>query len=648
VDSIWAVENRVINQLLSQRYEVVERVGESALFAVYKARDTATGRVVALKAVQPAFAAEPGFQKALETESQKTAELNHPHIARFLEWSAEEGHGYLITEFVRGINLKERIRRIAPFTLSIAVDYACAIVEALHYAHSLMQPHGDLRPHNVIVSPEGMVKVTDFGIQAAVARSTAAQAALLNRAAPYHAPELAMAQPGTVAGDLYALGAILYEMLTGAPLYTGSSLEAIANQHAFSAIPSLRAINPGVPRSIEGITLKCLQKRPEQRYQTAAELLNDLKAVRDALRFGKPLSWSPIDLDGLDAGGAALAAAAPATPPPSAAAPPAMVAPDPMEPVAESVVASEAVMPRRYRARSYDDRVPAILRFAIGAIFILILLTLVIMAGIWSSTWMVASPTQVPQLVGKSIEEVRKIAAERKFTLREHPEYSEQPRFIVYKTDPKSGHQIREKQIVNVWYSRGSRYVDVPKVVGLSREEAEQRLKEAGLTLGAVTTVYSDTVPPNQVLKQNPSYKKRVMHDTPVGISVSDGPLQETEETEGNTAPGGDVSGSGETVEPNVGSPSGSATGDRDRTFERVIAIPRDGRGRRLVRIEYIDSLGSPLPVVDEMYDEGDRIPVSFVYSGETITLRIYYDNEAKPAWQKTFNPEKTRNQRIQ
>ena len=287
----------MINQWVNQRYEVVEKAGEGPLFTVYKAREKGTNRIVALKAVHPNYAAEGEFFGALKAGLEATANLSHPNITIFQEFSTtEDGQPFAVVEFVRGINLKERVRRIAPFTLSVAVDYACAVTEALHYAHAVGQVHGDLRPQNVIISPEGAVKVTDFGVQQAIAVSPQAQQAVLRTAAPYHAPELSMKLPGSVSGDIYALGAILYEMLTGTPVYSADSPEGLADLHAFAAIPSPRVINPGVPRAVEGIILKCLQKKPEQRYRVVAELLNDLKAVRDALRFGKSLSWTPLEI----------------------------------------------------------------------------------------------------------------------------------------------------------------------------------------------------------------------------------------------------------------------------------------------------------------------------------------------------------------
>ena len=213
----------MINQIIAQRFEILEKVGESALFSVYKARDKASNRILAIKTVNPLYAANPGFMDALKSGMDAALALNHPNITYTQEAGREGDTPYFVTEFVRGINLKERIRRIAPFTLSIAIDFACAVAEGLHYAHSVGQPHGDLRPQNLIISPEGTLKITDFGVMRGIAASAKAQEEILRSAASYHAPELSMTLPGTPAGDIYALGAVLYEMLTGTPLYSGST-----------------------------------------------------------------------------------------------------------------------------------------------------------------------------------------------------------------------------------------------------------------------------------------------------------------------------------------------------------------------------------------------------------------------------------------
>ncbi len=657
----------MINHLIHQRYEVLEKVGESPLFVVYKARDKSANRVVAIKTVQPAYAADPAFMEGLKAGMNAAGHLNHPNITRVLEFGVDAGTSYSVLEFVRGINLKERIRRIAPFTLSVAVDFACAIGEALHYAHSIGQVHGDLRPQNVIISPEGAVKVTDFGVQRAVARSPLAQHEILLRAAPYHAPELSTTLPGTVVGDIYALGAILYEMLTGTSLYAGESPEAIAEMHAFSPIPSPRTLNPGVPRSVEGIIYKCLQKRPDQRYRSAADLLNDLKSVRDALRFGKPLSWSPIEFEQL---ATASAAPIPKQAEParagSVASPPVATVPEPVADVAASSV--PIAMPTRNRLRTEDDRVSIYLKIAIGTVTAVIVMALIGFVGVWSSLWVVPKPVAVPQMVGKPIDQVRAMAKQLNVTLREHSEYTDKPRNIVYKTDHDRGAQIHPGQTINVWYSKGPTYVNVPNVVNLPKEEAEKKLKDAGLTVGRIMPEYSSTVPANSVIRQNVSYKKRVFHDTAVDLVVSDGPKPDyasvdTNEPQ-NAAPSGtDNSGSGSGSADNGGTDTGTQndaatmppTGDQNstadnnsqtqpeqppHTFDRTIHIANDGEGIRQVRIDYRDSQGWHT-AIDELHNAGERFPLMFDYYGKYITMRIYYDGKLKKEF--TFDPQDKR-----
>ncbi|HLJ54811.1 MAG TPA: protein kinase [Chthonomonadaceae bacterium] len=467
------------NQVVSQRYEVLEKLGESPLFTVVKARDQVQGRVVAIKSLSATFAADIDFVNALQEALANAAALRHPNIAQFFDFGADELTPFFAVEYVRGINLTERIRRIAPFSLSVAIDYACAIGDALHLAHGAGQAHGDLRPQNVIISPEGAVKVTDFGVHPAVAKCPAALAQIAPRFMHYKAPELKYTQPGTPAGDLYALGAILFEMLTGSTPYAGDNLERVARDHAYSAIPSPRTINPGVPRSVEGILVKALQKQPADRYHTAAEMLNDLKSVRDALRFGKPLSWTPIDIERAAAAVSPPSAAAPvatgaaaatataaktasstAAPQRSTAAP--RPAARPLEPVAAAAASSRTAPAAANRLRNRDENVSLIIKVLIAVATGVIFFCLIGFAGIWAMRWVVPKPTPMPELVGKSIDDVRTFAKGMKVTLREHADYMERPRNIVYRTDPSRGDQIRVGHVLNVWYSKGPVYTNVP------------------------------------------------------------------------------------------------------------------------------------------------------------------------------------------
>jgi hypothetical protein len=228
-----------------------------------------------------------------------------------------------------------------------------------------------------------------------------------------------------------------------------------------------------------------------------------------------------------------------------------------------------------------------------------------------------------------------------KVHLIEHAEYNDKQRNIVYHTDQLPGASLRANHAVNVWYSKGAEYVDVPNLANLPRDEAEQKLSDAGLKLGQVTPGYSDKVPVNYIISQDVSFKKRVFHDTTVDLIVSDGPKPDYADSgSGTTADTGASSDqtpqdttSGDTP------PSGDAADTSSlRTCRRSVMIPHDRIGQRRVRIEYSDDLGAHPAIVDEMHSEGDTIPIKFDYYGKDVTLTIYYDNELKKT--VTFDPQ--------
>ncbi len=636
----------MINQLVNQRYEVVEKLGDSPLFAVYKARDQVQGRVVAIKSVIPAHAVDSSFVQDLNSSLASISGLKHPNIAQFYESGFEAGTPYAVVEFARGINLKERIQRIAPFSLSVAVDYACAIAEALHLAHSAGHPHGDLRPQNVVISPEGAVKITDFGVQPAVAMHAEVLAHLRTRMMYYKAPEVRFNQNGTPSADLYALGCMLYEMLTGSTPYVGEDLARLGLDHATSAIPSPRAINPGVPRSVEGIIVKALQKQASERYQSATEMLHDLKSVRDALRFGKPLSWTPIDIEK-----AAAAVAGPPTPVAPIkvveAVERASLSPRPLEPVAE-VAASSRLGPSvaSNRLRHEDETVSLIWKVLIAVATGIIFFCLIGFAGIWMTRWVVPKQSPVPELTGRSIEDVRAFAKTMKVALREHGDYMDRPRDIVYRTDPTRGDLIRAGHVLNVWYSKGPVYANVPNLENLQRDDAEQKLKVAGLTIGRVTLEYSAKVPRDAVIGQDVSPKKRVLHDTAVDLLVSDGPKPDYSDATGLTSDESSVGTAGASERPQTSNSHPDVADLQTHTFDRSVTIKNDGLGSRQVRIEYVDADGEHTPVIDEPHKDGDRVPLHFEYRGKKITLRAFYNDEKK--WEiPDLDPEATKHQRI-
>lgn len=580
-----------IGRIVGGRYELLERIGSGAFFQVFKARDRLAGRFVAVKVLLPEVQSDAAFREALVDAMQAVHSLVHPNIAGVYEVVTEDDCPVVVTEYVRGINLRERISRIAPFTVSIAVDFAVGICDALQYAHSDGVLHGDLRPANVIVSPEGVVKVTDFGVARAIAASRAATARNESRVAPYVAPEAAASGILAASADVYALGAVLFEMLTARPPYPADTPVQIALRHQHDPVPSPREINAGVPRALDGIVRKALQKQPDDRYHSAYDMLADLRKVRDALRFGRPLTWSPMG---------------------DAATPQTVVKPEPAPPVRETVLAPEKPMPT---PRRDTNGLAPFLRWSLSIMAIVVALLAFLGIGLWLSSFTRPEEKVFPDLVGKSIEEARTQATRLRIHLIEREEYNDSyDPGTVFRVDYEPGRPIRPGRAVLIWVSKGSRLVWVPNVTGLGAPEAEAKLKEAGLTLGQVDRRTSDDVPYGFIMSQNPRSGKRVERDTPVNLVVSDGPSE---------------GGSGASTE------SGSESAYAEHEWNIRHTVRRDGKGPRQVRIEYEDTLGTAT-VFDEVRNEGDTIEVQVRAQGPSIVVRVYYSDDPVPVSERT------------
>lgn len=604
------------------RYEVLERVGDGTFFQVVKARDKAMNRVVVLKVPQPNMAADSAFCEALRASISEVTNLTHPNIARVYEVGEGETGPFLVTEYVRGMNLKERIRRIAPFTLSVAVDFAIAIGEALQHAHSAGVVHGDLRPENVVISPEGAVKVTDFGMAPVLAASPQAAASNLGRAVHYQAPEVATGAGATPSVDIYALGVILYEMVTGALPYSGETPVMTAMRHQTEPVPSPRMVNPGVPRSLEGVVMKALQKRPQERYLHVSDMLNDLKSIRDALRFGKSLSWSPMEAD------RTISSVKAAAPTPGAAATPVV-----SEPAPRAEVPASGGAARMSSIYATDDGVPSGLKIVLSIVAGVFLTVLIVGVGLWMSFAKGQDAQKFPHVVGMNIDQAKAAAEKINVRLIEHDEYNDRyDNGIVYRSEWEADQPIKAGRSVNVWVSKGSRMVWVPEITKLAKDDAEAKLKAAGLVLGSVNRTFDNSVPFDCVVSQNPRAGKRVSRDVPINLTLSDGPKVEGD---------GGASAPDQAMPPDTSTDTGatdtggaaSAGDDTPSVTTLTVRVPRDGLGTRRVRVEYDDARGTH-SAVDEYHGESDRISQKVEVYGGKITVRVFYGDSSTPVSQ--------------
>ena len=340
--------------LIGGRYSLRDHLGSGCMAEVFLAYEEDLERDVALKILKEQYADDEGFVERFRREAQSAASLNHPNIVRIYDWGGTENGeaSYIAMEYAPGGTLKDRILEYGPLPPYKAVEVASQIAEALGFAHERGVIHRDIKPQNILLSALGDAKVTDFGLARAAYSTSLSQTSLVLGTASYMSPEQAMGGPADPRSDLYSLGVVLYEMLTGELPYEGDSSVTIAVKHVMEPPRAPGEVNSEVPEGISALTQKLLAKDPGDRYTSATQLIEDLRRVRDGL--------PPAFADAT--GGVATDGAVLPVPP---------VPPDP---------GGDGVSSRSYVV--YGRRSGKLLR-ALGA-FVIVLLALLLGAAVWS------------------------------------------------------------------------------------------------------------------------------------------------------------------------------------------------------------------------------------------------------------------------
>ncbi|HJW58036.1 MAG TPA: Stk1 family PASTA domain-containing Ser/Thr kinase [Actinomycetota bacterium] len=276
--------------VLLDRYEVGRLLGAGGMAEVFEGRDRLLARRVAIKVLQAQFARDPSFLIRFKREAQAAASLSHPNIVGVYDTGTEDGTHFIVMEYVEGRTLKDVIRAEGPLYPERAAEICADVCSALIAAHARGLIHRDIKPGNVMLTPEGKVKVMDFGIARATTSETITQTAAVVGTAQYISPEQAQGQTVDYRSDLYSVGCCLYEMLTGTVPFTGATPVAIAYRHVREDPTPPRMLNPDVPAPLEAICLKAMAKLPDNRYQTAAEMHDDLQRFRN----GQPVQATPL------------------------------------------------------------------------------------------------------------------------------------------------------------------------------------------------------------------------------------------------------------------------------------------------------------------------------------------------------------------
>ncbi|GIO83741.1 serine/threonine-protein kinase PrkC [Paenibacillus faecis] len=283
----------MIGHELGGRYQIIERVGGGGMALVYKAQDILLNRFVAIKVLRQQFVNDEEFIRRFRREAQSAASLSHPNIVSVYDVGQEEDVHYIVMEYVEGQNLNEIIKERAPLQVEEAVRIASQIADALDHAHQNQIIHRDIKPHNILIGKNGRVKVTDFGIARAVTSATITQTGSVVGSVHYFSPEHAKGVATGEKSDLYSLGIVLYQMLTGRLPFLGESPISVALKHLQEHFDEPRAVNPMIPQSVENIILKSMRKSPAERYQSAKEMLRDLETcLLPERRLESKLSFS--------------------------------------------------------------------------------------------------------------------------------------------------------------------------------------------------------------------------------------------------------------------------------------------------------------------------------------------------------------------
>ena len=496
-----AVQDTLINTLFDGRYRIIRRLGSGGMANVYLAEDEELGRRVAIKVLDEKHASDEQFVERFRREAKNAASLSHPNIVSIYDRGEAEGTFYIAMEYVEGRTLKDLIVSRGQLPVDQAVAYARQILGALRFAHRKGIVHRDIKPHNVLVDGDGRLKVTDFGIARAGA-SQMTEAGSIIGTAQYLSPEQARGAPVDQRSDLYSVGVVLTEMLTGAVPYTGDTPVEIAMKH-ISAVPKPPSTSrPDVPEDLDLVTLRALAKDPRERFQTAEEMDSEL---------GRVLAGLSVTDATADAATAVLAGAGV-----SDAAATAVVRRRPPPPYAA---------PGGYQ---YDEPPPPGHRSIWPWLLAIGLVVAALVAGLYAYNRIqdelnANKPVAVPLLEGKeealAVNDIYDRDLEPKVIRQYRPDDSEKGK--VFDQNPEAGERIERKNIVTIYVSQGKRKVDVPTVNGLSVAEAVARLKDAGLNANPVE-VFS-AKPDGTVIAQDPAPGKSVPEGTTVRINVSQG-----------------------------------------------------------------------------------------------------------------------------
>lgn len=454
-----------IGKIFAGRYRIIKQIGRGGMADVYLAKDLILdGEEVAVKVLRTNYQTDPIAVARFQREARAMADLDHPHIVRITDIGEEDGQQYLAMEYVAGLDLKRYIKEHYPLSNEEAVRIMGQILLAMRLAHTRGIVHRDLKPQNILLTPDGTAKVTDFGIAVAFAETSLTQTNSMLGSVHYLSPEQARGSKATVQSDIYAMGIIFYEMLTGHIPYDGDSAVTIALQHFQKPLPSVIAENPSVPQALENVVIKATAKKLTDRYQSVSEMYVDLSSSLSYNRRNEP---KLVFNDTTKADTKTLPKVSQSTltsiPKVQTQSPKPQVA-KPSQQVSEDDYASKPVKKRKFRVR-----------------YMILLASIVLVAA--SLVWILSrtpATIAIPNVAGQTVAEAKETLKKANFEIGE--EKSEASDTVaegrVIRTDPEAGSSRKEGTKINLVVSSGKQSFQLSNYVGRKYTDVEAELKK--------------------------------------------------------------------------------------------------------------------------------------------------------------------------